>query len=134
MPNMYCMMIDLIRNNKTLVIDDDEFVRGSLEATFNCGKHYLTAVETGEEGLELVAENGFFLIICDYYLPGINGLEFFQQSRNLDADSIFILITGNGNQKMFDRAWELGVDGIIEKPLTINKITSTMENIMESRE
>ncbi|MBD3234992.1 MAG: response regulator, partial [candidate division Zixibacteria bacterium] len=125
------MMIDLIRNNKTLVIDDDEFVRGSLEATFNNDKRNLTSVGSGEEGLELMWRNRFFLIICDYYLPGINGLEFFQRSQKLDDNAIFILITGNGDQEMFDRAWDLGVDGIIKKPLTINKITSAMENIME---
>lgn len=126
-------MLDLIRDNKTLVIDDDEFLRGAMEAMFNSSKKNMTAVETAEEGLELVEDYGFFLIFCDYILPGMNGLEFFLRSKEFDSDPILILITGRGNQEIFDRAREIGIDGIIEKPLTIRKIVVTLEKIMEYR-
>ncbi|MBD3168848.1 MAG: response regulator [candidate division Zixibacteria bacterium] len=127
-------MLNLIRDNKTLVIDDDRFVRDSMKAMFNNGSKNMYSAVTAEEALQMVNENGYFLIFCDYKLPGMNGIEFFARVQELDDKPILILITGNWTQRIEHRAFSVGVDAIIEKPLSVSKIESALEGIMRKRE
>jgi len=112
---------------KTLLIDDDKWIRNSMSIVFENEDCYLKAVETAEEALKELKVEKYNIIICDYKLPGIDGIEFFEKIKDIYMDTIKILITAYGNKSITEDAICLGVNDVIEKPFT----TKTIENSLK---
>ncbi len=119
-----------LRNMKTLLIDDDELIRTSLGMVFEIKGCYLVAIETAEEGLRTLKEQGFDIIICDYRLPGIDGLEFFKFASGSHANTVNILITAYSDNEMASKALMAGVHDIIDKPFSPKAIMESLSRLL----
>ena len=86
-----------LRKMKTLLIDDDKWIRDSMNLFFESEGCHLTVLESAEEGLEIFRNNDYDIIIADYYLPGMDGIEFFRQIQDSHGNAIKILITAYAN-------------------------------------
>ena len=117
---------------KLLLIDDDEWIRDSLSLFFEGEGCHLLALETAEEALEALKHQSYDIIITDYRLPGIDGLEFLRciQSKNIDAMNI--LITAYGNEKVVLEAKKIGVQDLIQKPFSINTIEESLSKLIDA--
>jgi len=120
-----------LKNHKILLIDDDEWIRDSMTLFFEGEDCKLLTLETAEEGLNELDKHGFDIIISDYKLPGMNGLEFFKRIRQISQDSIKILITAYGKEEIFLRAKQLGVHDIIEKPFKTENIEASLSSLIK---
>ena len=114
-----------IRGMKILLIDDDEWIRDSLRIFFEAEGCHILAVETAEEGLTVIEDQIFDLIIVDYKLPGMDGIEFLKRIVHTQPAAIKILITAYRSENIVSEAKKIKVQGFIEKPFT-------SETIMES--
>jgi len=114
--NMY--LFSALRKMKILLIDDDEWIRGSLQLFFEAEGCQLIALETAEEGLAALREDTYDIIIVDYKLPGQNGIEFLKHIRNAHSEAIKILITAYKSEPVVSEAKKLDIQGFIEKPFT----------------
>ena len=73
------MMVDIyqkLKGLRLLLIDDDEWVRDSMSIFFESEGCHILTLETAEEGLHVLTKQNFDIIIIDYRLPGLDGLEF----------------------------------------------------------
>ena len=61
-----------LKKYRTLLVDDDEFIRNSLRMVFNNKGCFLETAETAEEGLRILEEKKYDIIISDLRLPGID--------------------------------------------------------------
>ena len=61
----------------------------------------------------------FDVIICDFRLPGINGMEFFKQAIQTHPDTIRVLISGYGNEETIAEAFDVGVHEFMKKPFSL---------------
>jgi YesN/AraC family two-component response regulator len=122
-----------LKNLKTLLIDDDEFVRGSLLLFFETRNCYLLAVETAEEGMEALKKQSYDIIITDYKLPGMDGLEFLRRIKKQHPDVMKILITAYGSKAVAAEANVIGIDEFIEKPFTPEIIEHSLAKLIEKR-
>lgn len=104
---------------KTLLIDDNELVRDTLTMVFAFKKCFITAVASAEEGLRALEGERFDIIICDFRLPGINGVEFFQQAVKSHPHTVRVLISGYGNDEAIAKAFEVGVHEFMKKPFSL---------------
>jgi DNA-binding NtrC family response regulator len=59
-----------LKKLKTLLVDDDEFIRDSLKIAFGTKGCAIRVAETAEEGLQAIKEEQFDIIISDYRLSG----------------------------------------------------------------
>ncbi len=80
---------------KILCVDDEENIlhlfRRTLGREFN-----LYVANSAETALSLIQEHGdFAVILSDYNMPGINGVEFLKMARQLSPDSTLVMLTGN---------------------------------------
>ena len=123
-----------IREMKILLIDDDEWIRDSLRIFFEAEDCHVLALETAEEGIAAIKDQTFGLIIVDYKLPGLDGLEFLKRIHNTQPDAIKILITAYRNENVVSEAKKLKVQGFIEKPFTSDTIMASLAYTIKMRD
>ena len=122
-----------LKEMKMLLIDDDEWIRDSLSLFFEGEGCHLVAVETAEEGIEELRKQGYDIILVDYRLPGMDGLEFLKRIKESQPDALTILITAYGSKDVFLMARNIGVTGFVDKPFTISTIEETLSRLISKR-
>jgi CheY-like chemotaxis protein len=125
------MTFSKLKHLKTLLIDDDEFVRDSLRLMFESRHCYLLAVETAEEALEILRQKKYDVIITDYKLPGMDGLEFCKRLQKIHPNAWKILITAYGSPALEGEASNLGIHELIEKPITSETIEASLSRLFK---
>ena len=120
-----------LKEMKMLLIDDDEWIRDSLSLFFEGEGCHLVAVETAEEGMEELKRQDYDIIIVDYRLPGMDGLEFLERIKDSHPDALTLLITAYGSKDVFSKARKIGVQGFIDKPFTIRTIEDSLSPLIE---
>ena len=121
-----------LRDLKIMLIDDDEWIRDSLRLFFQNEGCALMVFETAEEGLDALKEHGFDIIIVDYKLPGMNGLEFVKTTKTIARDAKTVLITAYWNEDILHRSIEVGIDDFIKKPFTSQNIVESLSSLIDS--
>ena len=115
-----------LKKLKTLLVDDDELIRDSLKIAFRAKGCAMRVAETAEEGLQAIAEEPFDIIISDYRLPGINGLEFIKQAGVIQPRAARFLITAYRDDHIISKAVRIGVNEFIEKPFSVKKLVNQL--------
>ena len=111
---------------KILLIEDDDLVREGLSGYLSDACCQVTAAGSAEAGLTELRQQQFDLILCDFRLPGMNGLEFFQQAHEWDSQAVRVLMTAYGTPDLEAAATRAGVQEFMAKPLTLE----TMEQLI----
>ncbi len=119
-----------LKDMKILLIDDDEWIRDSMTLFFEGEGCRLVAVETAEEGLDALSESSYDIVIADYKLPGMDGLEFFKHLQKSHQNLIKILITAYGSKEVVSEAFKLGIQEFIDKPFTSETIESSLSRLI----
>lgn len=109
---------------KILVIDDDRTIQVLLQRTLaQCGYEAILA-SNGEEGLEKARRIHPGLVICDWLMPGMNGLEVCRQIKAMPelATTFFILLTSLGTVDDRVKGLDAGADDFLCKPIEMNEL------------
>lgn len=126
-------LIEKLKTMRVLLIDDNKWIRNSLEYYFKKKAFSFLALEDAESALERLKNEAFDIIICDYKLPGINGLAFFKLSEKLRPRTMKVLITAYSSKKVFAKAKRMGIDDFLQKPLTIKELEKSFTRVIENR-
>ena len=118
---------------KILLIDDDEWIRDSLRLFFESEGCHLTTLETAEEGMESLKSHNYDIIVTDYRLPGMGGLEFLKQIRDTRPHAMKVLITACRSEKVISEAARQGIQAFNEKPFTTKTIEESLSRLIEKR-
>ena len=122
-----------LRKMNLLLIDDDEWVRDSLRLFFESEGCKIVALETAEEGLTFTANQHFDIIIVDYRLPGMDGLEFIKHLPSNQADALKVLMTAYGNKDLLLKAKKTGIHEFIPKPFTTEIIEESLDRMISEQ-
>ncbi|MEE4606312.1 MAG: response regulator [Desulfobacteraceae bacterium] len=125
-------IFDRIKNMKILLVDDDEWIRDSLSLFFEAEGCNLLTFETAEEGIEALKQHTCDIVISDYKLPGMDGLEFLRRVKEKQPNVFEILITAYANCETLKEAKMMGVKDIIPKPFTSEDVETSLARIIES--
>jgi DNA-binding NtrC family response regulator len=121
-----------LRDMKILLIDDDEWIRDSLTLYLESEGCHLLALETAEEGIKAVRQQTFDIVISDYKLPGMDGLDFLKRVHKYQPQAKEILITAYGSKEVVAQARTIGVLDYIEKPFTSENIENSLRRLIEN--
>lgn len=121
-----------LKKMNTLLIDDDEWIRDSLTLFFESEGCHLTALETAETGLIALDKQHYDIIIADYKLPGMNGIEFLKQVQESNPNAIKILITAYGSKEVVAEAGKVGIQDFIEKPISSDIIEGSLSSLIQN--
>jgi len=103
-----------------LIIDDDNVMRRLLEGVLQqIGFTHIQSAADGRIALEIIGGNGkkFDLVICDWMMPKMDGLEFLKEFRVTYPDTPFIMLTAKSETKDFHAAKAMGATHFFMQPL-----------------
>ena len=119
---------------RILLVDDDEWIRDSLSLFFEAEGCHVLALETAEEAMQVLNSQSYDIIISDYRLPGMDGLELLSVVRKFHPHAMKILFTAHGNMDLVSEAIRIGIDDLIEKPFTTEMIKESLNLLIEKHE
>lgn len=103
---------------RILVVDDDSFIRSFLKKRLTANNYEVILAENGEEGLALAKAQHPHLIISDWMMPKMDGVEFCKLAKNDDElkYTYFILLTARDTAEDKIAGMEHGADDFMTKP------------------
>jgi DNA-binding NtrC family response regulator len=112
--------------NSILVVDDEKGQR-EIIATILSGSGYdVTTASSGEAALKFVADRRFDLVLTDYLMGGMSGLDLLRELTNIDKSIIVILISAHGTVDTAVDAMRLGAFDYLQKPYDREKLLETV--------
>jgi DNA-binding NtrC family response regulator len=119
-------------SKRILVIDDEPDMLVLLKMIIEDNTSYeVETTNNPAEGLKRLAEEDYDLVISDLKMPGLDGLEVFDELRKMKPDIPVIIITAYGSPEAADEALKKGVSDFITKPFRKDTILFTMNRLME---
>ncbi|MDA9351604.1 MAG: sigma-54 dependent transcriptional regulator [Flavobacteriaceae bacterium] len=120
---------------KILIIEDEEPIRRVLVKilTEENSAFVLSEAEDGKQGIKLINDEEFDLILCDIKMPKMDGLEVLEQAKKSGISTPFIMLTGHGNVETAVHAMKIGAYDFIPKPPDLNRLLISVRNAIASK-
>ncbi len=118
---------------KVLIVDDSNVMRKMITRSLRqAGLNATVAGEAGTclEGLGVLQAQDVDLVLCDWNMPEMNGLEFIKEARKTFKTPIVMLTTESSQEKIME-AMEAGADGYVTKPFTPDKLNAKLSLILD---
>ena len=122
-------------NELILIVEDNEKNRKLARDVLQFKGYRTLEAETGEIGVALATEHTPDLILMDYQLPGIDGIEAFRQIRSAAATAHIpiVAITASAMPEDAKKMTEAGFDGFQTKPINIKEFTQAVAAIFTKK-
>jgi PAS domain S-box-containing protein len=117
-------------SKRLLVVDDDIEVLGILQDMLRFKGYKVIAVTDGEKAVEIIDKEDFDLVITDLGMPGISGWEVAKAAKGKNAKLPVVLLTGWGAQYEEEDLENRGVDIVLSKPLSWEKLTESVDKLL----
>ena len=124
---------------RILLVDDEENLLDASKLYLeNFSTHYqIQIANSALKALEIIEKTPFDVIISDYQMPEIDGLEFLSKLRESGNKSSFIIFTGKGREEVAIQALNLGADFYLQKggdaKSQFRELTNLIDNIVEKK-
>jgi two-component system, NtrC family, response regulator AtoC len=110
-----------------LIVEDETTFAKNLAVYLSRYDYDVCRAESAEEGFELLTTFRPEVVLLDFNLPGINGLEMMHELRRRDPQVRVIVITGHGSEQIAVDAMKAGAFDYLTKPVSLNKIKLALE-------
>ena len=122
-----------LKSLNVLYVEDEVDIIQLVEKRFAPKFNQFLSVTSAEEALEIFKQNSNFdLILTDYLLPGLNGIEFARKILQIKSKVPFILITGYVDMQFLIEAINVGITQFVSKPIQFKLLRNAINNTVES--
>jgi len=112
---------------KILLVEDEESIRFFISCYFRKKGQSIVAVNDAESALEFVSTEIWDVVICDYDLPRMNGIDFLRKVSRTQPGSVKILISGYSEAELGYDADQAGIDKMIRKPFNAKELVDCIK-------
>ncbi|MDC3411914.1 response regulator [Aquibacillus sp. 3ASR75-11] len=112
---------------KVLIIDDDARLRYTLSEICKHPGWVPFQAENGYQGLQLLLEERMDMILADYHMPEMDGMQFVKEARKQDPHIPILVLTVDERQEIADRFLEEGASDFALKPVKAPDIIARMK-------
>src|SRR5205085_74164 len=113
------MRVPLRERARILIVEDDPDQAEALSAVLAAGEREILVAADGETGL-LLARSGVELIVADYMLPGMNGVELVRRLREEKIGAPVLIVSGEATVAVAVEAMKAGVLDFVQKPFDVD--------------
>ncbi|MBB2163067.1 response regulator [Gluconacetobacter sp. 1b LMG 1731] len=117
---------------RVLIVDDQSSIRQILaNSLLQLGFAHIAQRKDGKEAIEYLAQNPTHLVISDFNMPVMDGLELLRGVRgNPKTQKVaFIILTGEASRDLVQEAVKAGVNNFLAKPYTVAKLREVLEKV-----
>jgi two-component system, cell cycle sensor histidine kinase and response regulator CckA len=117
---------------RILYLDDEEPLVFLMKRMLEHLGHRIAAFTKSEEALAAfkATPHEFDLVLTDLSMPGMSGIEFAQSVLAVRPGTLIVIATGHIQDKDVERARAVGVHEVIQKPNTLDEMTSTVNRLL----
>ena len=119
------------RYENVLLVEDSQTVSDQIKKILEKLFLNVTIVEDGQKAIEILNDKKFSLIISDFEMPNLNGLELIKKIKTLESykSTSIIIITNNNDNNLKTKFYKYGANDIILKPILGEELISKVINI-----
>jgi len=110
-----------------LLVDDEPVFRKMAKAFFEKNGYNISLASNGLDAIEKIKKTDFDLIITDYRMPGLNGLNLINWIREFKSDLPVFFMTSYVNREMQHFAMEAGAKAFLLKPIDFANLVKKIE-------
>lgn len=118
---------------KILVADDSKAMRMIVVRTLRqagFAGHDIIEAENGKDALDIAASQSIDLILSDWNMPEMTGIDFLKNLRASGSSTPFCFVTSEGSEEMREMASAAGAVGLIAKPFTAEAFSDTLSTVV----
>ena len=116
-----------------IFVDDDPHIRKAIAQTLTLEDVSVACFEDARSGLENITQDYEGVVLCDYNMPGMDGLEMLDRVRAMDETIPVIILTGQGDISTAVTAMQQGAYDFIEKPFDHDELLELLRHALEKR-
>jgi len=121
---------ELLHEKILILVVDDQFAdRETLKGILEDKGYRVATAQDGAEAIEMVKSRHYDIIFLDVRLPGMDGVETFEQVKKIDPEAAVIMMTGYTEEDLVKRAVRKGAYTCIYKPFDMEKVIALVEDI-----
>jgi DNA-binding NtrC family response regulator len=118
---------------RVLIVEDDASFRRGLARMFSVDKCEVAQASDGEQGVKFISDALPDLVICDWRLPGLDGLGVLAHLRRTAPLTPFILLTAHYSAELSAKAKAHGAHEVLEKPIELASLKRHCEEMLKCR-
>jgi two-component system response regulator HydG len=118
---------------RVLVVDDDEPHAQAVAESLQRVGYDCTVATSGRDGLRLIEEQEFDIILTDLIMEGVGGLEVLRKAKQELPDAEVVILTGHGTIKTAVTAMQAGATTYLTKPLDIGELRTVVDKASQSQ-
>jgi two-component system nitrogen regulation response regulator NtrX len=122
--------------SKILIIEDEAPIRRVLNKILSeeNDTYLVHEAEDGLQGIELVKNEDFDLILCDIKMPKMDGVEVLEAIKKIKPEVPMVMISGHGDLETAIQTMRLGAFDYISKPPDLNRLLNTVRNALDKKQ
>jgi len=118
---------------RVLLVEDTPSLRDVLKMVLEHEGYQVEACKDAENAIHSVATNNYSLILSDFKLPGMNGIEFLREAREKSPTIPFLMMTAFGSIDVAVEAMKFGANDFICKPFEPDQLCSVVRNMVDQQ-
>jgi DNA-binding NtrC family response regulator len=118
---------------RLLVIEDELVLAKNIARYFERQGHQVSVANDGRAGVELAHDVAPDVVIVDFQLPNLNGLEVIRELRRLDEEIRIVMVTGHGSINLAVEAMKAGSMDLLTKPLSLASLDEVVQRALKER-
>ena len=122
--------------SKILIIEDEAPIRRVLNKILSeeSDTYLVQEAEDGLQGVEMVKNEDFDLILCDIKMPKMDGVEVLEAIKKIKPEIPMVMISGHGDLETAVNTMRLGAFDYISKPPDLNRLLNTVRNALDKKQ
>lgn len=125
--------MSFVQHLKVMIVDDHRTSRLlTYEALTQLGIKQVVYAEDGEQALKMMMTTPCHIVISDFNMPKLDGIQFLKALRAYapTKKTPFIMLTGKGDRALVQQAAAAGANNILAKPITTPVLKKTLEAVL----
>lgn len=118
--------------SRILLVDDDPVLHRLIASGLKSDGHTVVSATSGPEGLKILEREAIDLVLIDYVMPGMDGIEFLDEVRRAYPEMRCIMITGQGTPEAVLGALRRRICDFLVKPFSIAELRASVSAVFDS--